>query len=333
MKGKQSNGIFLLILALSCASISFWQTAEGYFLIAGKVIAWALSFIVTILMLFLNVQIRNSISEGRSYMAILVVYCIPALFSFAGNFNAFYTRFMQEEWYKTELREKKELMDSVKITSIDAIKKNYQEDSILTYVDEQQISLREQILNTGDLGIGEKSIEIIGRIKKVLRTEITIVSGKPHDIEHQMQSQIDSLQAKALNKITRNVRMIEDTTKKVEFVIAEAFKDIKQKGYEGIILANGTTNYIGEHTKSLLNTGKVKYSYRKRKVEQLEVGKISHSFSQALSGKNPIATLFALMLSILCDFLVPIIIVVVSNSNGSKGILGYSATDDEIDNF
>jgi hypothetical protein len=198
MKGKQSNGIFLLILALLCASISFWQTAEGYFLIAGKVIAWALSFIFTILMLFLNVQIRNSISEGRSYKLILALYCIPALFSFAGNFNAFYTRFMQEEWYSNELREKKELLDSVKITSIDAIKKNYQEDSILTYVDEQQISLKEQILNTGDLGVGEKSIEIIGRVKKVLHTEITIVSGKPQEVEHQMQNQIDSLQSQSL---------------------------------------------------------------------------------------------------------------------------------------
>ena len=99
------TGFALIIIALICISISFVQTAIGYELLAGPIFTWLFSFVISAFLLMSNLMIKENVSTGKSLIGILSFFMIIAFFSFAGNFNAFYSQFMEAELFDKKLKE------------------------------------------------------------------------------------------------------------------------------------------------------------------------------------------------------------------------------------
>src|SRR5437016_1655113 len=107
MAKDDGGGLRFLITAIItviCLGISFFQVTIGYKDIAGSYILSGLFSLVVVLILFyLAFEIREQRRKGKSIAKYMLAYLFCVLFSFAGNFNAFYTQFMKGELLKREL--------------------------------------------------------------------------------------------------------------------------------------------------------------------------------------------------------------------------------------
>ncbi len=309
---KNSNagtGIVLAVIAVICVSISFIQTALGYELLAGPVFTWLFSLIISAFMLLTNFRLKEALSDGKAVWGIAAFYVIIVFFSFAGNFNAFYSQFMKDELYETELRNYETQIPAIQQKAIQTIRATNDAQEVETKVNQLKFSLESQILDPANAGFGERASDIKGEIEDLLDVKLTQYDGAPVDIASKMTTQIDQVLTTKIKAMTQDGNaLISQINTKVDSVMPVIRQtllpaNINDMGRSGIDLADNTYNTIGEMTKGFTST----FSYEPIKSEQLQVGKISHSFKSAfVKGDNPQATIIATLASLAVDFLVPI---------------------------
>ena len=303
----------LLIIALICISISFVQTAIGYELLAGPIFTWLFSFVISAFLLIGNLKIKENVSTGKSVIGILAFFMIIAFFSFAGNFNAFYSQFMETELYDEKLKEYQAQIPSLTNKATISIENSHRADEVNTKVRQLSLSLRSQILDPANLGFGERALLITSEIERLLETSLTMYEGNPSAIADKMDTQINQLLEAKLSALSKNGDIV---TAQLDQILNASGTSISSAlasndpGEKKASLASAEESYnrIGELTKSI----DAEFAFLPMQAEHLEMGKISHSFYSGFVKKdNSQATLIATLASLAIDFLVPIFILLV----------------------
>jgi len=310
MSQTKSDGmLFVLIISLACISISLVQTAIGYEPLFGSIVTWVVSGIISLFMLRTNFQLRKFLQEGKGVIGILLFYMVIATVSFIGNFNAFYSRFMQEELYDRELREYQEAIPALATESTVALGNTNNYEELERKVKQLTISLKAQITNPGDPGMGKKARAVAAEIEKNLGTKLTKLNGTPRAMATGMENQINDILAQmktSMNQdVTPIIQKIQTRSAEAENIINAALdpQRIKSDGRSALEKAVFTYNSICELTKGVISG----YSCERRNPRNLEVGKLSHSFQSAFVEKQSgSATMIAVFASLLIDFLVPV---------------------------
>ncbi len=306
---EAGSGIILAIIAVVCVSISFIQTALGYESLAGPIFTWLFSFIISAFMLLTNFRLRGALQKGAAVAGILAFYGIIAFFSFAGNFNAFYSQFMKDELFEKDLRNYETQIPAIQQRALQAVRGTNNAKEVEMKVNQLKRSLESQILDPENTGFGERAQEVLQEIESILGTQLTRYEGDSKAIASKMNIQIEQVLQAKLAVLTKDsdvvLKKINAKAEEVMPVIREALlpANIAAQGRNALDLADNAYNTIGEMTRGFESS----FAFEPIKTEQLQVGKISHSFQSAfVKMENPQATLIATLASLAVDFLVPI---------------------------
>ncbi|MEL7120213.1 MAG: MARVEL domain-containing protein [Bacteroidota bacterium] len=316
---KQNSGawenLILIILAFICVSISFIQTARGYDELAGPVFNWAFSIVISLFILLLNYRFRDHLRNGFAIWGILGFYLLVTTFSFAGNFNAFYSQFMRKELYEDELKTFRSELEGVQQQAITSLNNSNNAEDIRATILPLKRAMEAQITNPGNPGMGQRTKELIKEIEAELGTTVTILRGKDYtetaqlmgdQVENLLNDQLSVLTGDA-NKLVTQINIMADSIKPE---IDQVLLDNQLLEANGKLLLDETArihNTIGELSQGYLGVDQFEYEPLRSKNSQ--VGKISHSFQSAMRGDNPQAAWIAGVASLAVDLLVPLYII------------------------
>lgn len=308
---SRANKFIYFVLGLVLVGISVVQTAIGYTLIAGPTIAWMISGVIGVLLLLLDFQFFSRLEKREAIFGTVLSFLLVASFSFAGNFNAFYSQFMREELYDTELREYQDNLTEIQSRSSYAIQHSMNADSIAIKAEQLKTTMLTQIQNPGDPGWGPKTQQIAEEIELLLGTPLTVVNGTPQQIARNVGRQIDNMLRVKIRTMTQDPDLLSEEIQAIADsvypVIQTALlpENVGAMGRSAIEKTMFAHNTIGEKTKKLIPG----FEYEKLSGKNLQVGKMSHSFKSGFVDMvNPQSTLIATILSMAIDFLLPIII-------------------------
>ena len=285
-----ATDLFLAFLAVMLISVSFYQTWLGLEQIFGGS-AIIISFVLSLILLFLLWQIRMVKLRGDSSIGLSVIYFFFAAFCFIANFNALYTRFMQTDIFTTELREINEKYNNLE-TDVDA-KLNY---SVADAKSRQAIQsemnlLKIQITDPKNTGIGTEARQIIDRIEKLIgkkMTPLTPSSQTPagyEDLANRMEQQINQM---VYNLSPEESTLVADIkfadlkwSKEIQNTLLMPRKEIDVLA-QGIIDKSLTEyNKLGNRAHMTLGDAEFKFTPSISKTQ--EVGRIGYAFQHAIS--------------------------------------------------
>ncbi len=318
-KGNGSNAmenLVLIILAFICVSISFIQTGRGYNELAGPIFNWAFSIVISLFILLLNFRFRDHLRKGLTIVGILAFYLIVTSFSFAGNFNAFYSQFMQKELYENELKDFRSKLEGIQQKAVTALDNSNDADEIRAKVMPLKRALEEQIKNPGNPGMGQKAQSLVAEVETILGTTITPLQGRSYEetatlmgtqIENVLNDQLNVLTADT-DRLTGRINAMADSIKPlIDETLLNGGSMLRDNGKELLDESARIHNTIGELAMNTLGTDQ--FAYEAIQSQNSQVGKISHSFQSAMRGDNPQAAWIAGVASLAVDLLVPLYIV------------------------
>ncbi len=322
-QNKSSSSLdlnIILLITLICLSISFYQTGMGYSKLFG---AWPLSFafaFVLVLFMFLqNQRLMQRVSTGKAAGGILGVYLILTMASLGGNFNSFYSKFMGSELIREELETKRDSLIHIQDRA-HSVLANKETDRFEADVNSEIDQLKLQIANEGNPGVGPKSRAILSDLQTKLGINFTDLRAKStsgtdlKDIGEQYAAMIkQGLNTKlgALNHLQRNqlIADIDDRVKNALLLVDQAAKDTRNtpEGLEAINKAVQEYKYIGSKTLGMTDNYKFKYDDT-FEVKNGRLGEIDHAIRSAFAHLGAWGTWLALFISLLIDFIPPMII-------------------------
>lgn len=309
--------LFLAFLAVLLIGVSFWQTWAGLQQIFGGS-SFVIALVLSLILLFLLWQIRKTKQNGQSPAALSWIYFFFAAFCFVANFNALYTRFMQTEIYKTELRDINEKFSNLE-TTVES-KLNYEfNPKVAAEIESEKKQLMRQIINEGEPGIGTKAKLIISRIEKLTGKKITdlkVIGNDYNSLAQQMAEQIDdmigqlSIDEKKL-KSDINASVLR-WNKDIQNLLVMSDNDINDMAHGIIDKALAEYNKLGNRATQILGDDKIKFEAVHSQTQQ--VGKIGYAFEHAI--KNFGMFQFVVLAGcILLDFGIMLIILLMPTEN------------------
>jgi hypothetical protein len=315
--------IILIVLALILTSVSFHQTWLGIEQLFGSA-AIPLALVLSILLLLLDVLLRNAKLGQKPVLGLIAIYSFVAILCFLANFNALYTRFMKTDIYSQELKMLNSKFNELETNVSSKFNYKYPQETA-QQVESKKKQLVEQIQDPGNLGIGDRAKGIIKDIEKLLGDKIDILSPVKNDyadLAIRMGKQIDSMvlnlspqEAELKDEISRSVlkynKKIQDLTinknqidNSAESLIQEALNEY---------------NKLGGRSQSVLTKDKFEFTTITSKTS--EIGKIGFAFSHAWEhfGIYPIVVFLGCLV---LDFLIPILIILIVKGNENKDNTG-----------
>jgi hypothetical protein len=326
MNSKSNTGISVLVVAVASVimlGIGFWQMWKGYEHIAGSTIAFWASLAIVIILFFTNMLFRKAIVEGeeKSYIRrLLVAYLIFTLLSFSGNFNAFYSYFMNDDLISNEIIEKNdrlhEIQESAKVALTDK-----RETELTSMIKEKKSQLAAQFRDPQNKGIGPEANKVLKETEGLLgniftrlsngnsvETLVTTYNGL---IDDALETKLD----KEIPKRKEKQALVNDIDQKINALgpkIAEGQKLPKEQGLSALLAIVELYKEIGNKTSNLVTD----FKYNKElAVENERIGTIPHSFSAAWKNSNKISTWFIVVLSLFIDLGVPIFTFLITKTN------------------
>jgi len=317
MKRLSGTDIFLSFLAFILISISFYQTWIGLEQIFGPA-SMPISLVLSSLLLFLNLLLRNSKLEGKPTGGLIGIYVFVALFCFIANFNALYTRFMKTDIYSEELRTLNNAFN--KLETDVAAKFNYKYPADVSQkVEAKKKQLIEQIQDPGNPGIGTRAQSIINDIEKLMGEKIDILApvGNDYtDLAARMGKRIDAMilnlspqETELKDEITKGVLKYNKKFQELITLTKVEVDDNSQRLIEEAVI---DYNKLGSKAQGIL--GEEKFKFPPMKARTQEIGKIGYAFSHAATnfGIYPIIVLLGCLV---LDFLIPILILLIVKPN------------------
>ncbi len=316
--------LFLGILALLLISVSFYQTWVGLQQIFGPA-SFVIALVLSLLLLFLCWMLRNAKLEGKPTGSLVGIYVFIASFCFIANFNALYTRFMKTDIYTDELRD-----INKNFTALDndvESKLSYKYTKATTQdIETKKKQLMEQIKDPGNKGIGTRAQLLIKDIEKLTNQKIdllTPVGDDYEDLSERMGKQIDNIISdlapgeKALQTSINNASAKWNKSIQDLLLLSKKEKDELSQGLIDEALSD--YNKLGSRAQTILGNEKIHFEPMVSQTQQ--VGKIGFAFEHAI--KNFGMYQFVVLAGcILLDFVIVIIILLVTDSgnyNGSNG--------------
>ncbi|WP_273396391.1 hypothetical protein [Actinobacillus porcinus] len=292
-------------------AISLYQTAKGFEDLFGKPFAWAFSTAITMLMYGFTIFVGQRRLNKLPVVGFLIAYFFFSLFSFAGNFNAIYTSYQEEQIYRDEMTRHKQELDDV-VNAANKALNNFAPDitekrNRIEALTEQLIT---QITDPNRPGLGKRALEIIAEIESVLGEKLTELGTRGGDwkaIAERYRENIDQIaRRKITNKDYDRIEEIRDKItskqKEAEKTINELFSgssdEIKEQGRQFIHKVVKLINEIGSETENFINDPAV-FKFHKAVFESQEMNKITYSFKSAFT-EHPF---IALILAIVCFFI------------------------------
>lgn len=318
-KSITASDLFLAILALLLISVSFYQTWLGLSQIFGPA-SVVIALVLSLLLLFLCLMIRNAKMEGRSTSSLVWIYIFIASFCFIANFNALYTRFMRTDIYTSELRDINEKFNDLETDVESKLSYSVDNDKTRQEIISEINLLKIQITDPKNIGIGVEANQIIGRIEKLLGkklTPLTPINTTPsgyEDLANRMEQEIIgmvyNLSPEEKNLITDINNAVLKWNKKIQELLLLSKKE-KDDISQGLIDESLTEyNKLGNRAHTILGDSKFRFAPSLSKTQ--EVGKIGFAFEHAIKNFG-IYQFVVLMGCILLDFIIVIIILLVTN--------------------
>jgi|ERR1043165_50830 hypothetical protein len=317
MGTKSNNAVSVFVVAIASAimlGIGFWQMWKGYEHIAGPTIAFWASLVIVLVLFTTNLLFRKALAEGddKSYIrGLLLGYLLFTLVSFSGNFNAFYSYFMNDDLISKEIIEKNdrlhEIQESARVALTDK-----REVELTSVIKEKKSQLAAQFRDPKNLGIGPEANKVLKETEAILGNTFTRLSNQNsvevlvttyNDlIDDALQTKLD----KEIPKRTERLALIKEIDQKIDALapkIAEGQKLPKSQGLTALFLIVELYKEIGNKTSNLIPD----FKYNKElSVENDRVGTIPQSFSAAWKNSNKVSTWFIAFLSLFIDLGVPI---------------------------
>ncbi len=322
----QQLKIFLFLGSLVLGGISFYQTAVGYEQMFGKVPAWAVSAVITLILIGINgLFIFNTSSKKSnkfpdnpekteqdkiSVTRLVVTYCVAASVSFVGNFNGFYTQFMTKELYEYEI---KSTLKATKATYEKAKgildKPQDQATQLGREIESLSPTLRTEIFNEGDKGCGDECKKTLRIIQDKLNCpDFTIITTS--NLQAIYDSLIIQIDAQIIKAKENMVLSSEKKKKDIEILygnlddaVGVALKpDNIESSAKAMIercisINDGIANIM---------KGFVDFDYEKVEAKNTQIGKMSHSFASAWECMC-VASVMVFVGSLFVDFFIPLL--------------------------
>lgn len=323
-KSLTITDLFLAVLAVLLISVSFYQTWLGLQQIFGPA-SIVIALVLSLLLLFLCWMIRSAKIEGRSTGSLVAIYVFIASFCFVANFNALYTRFMRTDIYTNELREINEKYNSLE-TDVES-KLGYKHDkNIRQSLEIKKGQLIEQIKDPGNKGVGERSKALIRDIERLTGQKVDLLAPVGNDYEEladRMGKQIDNMitdlssEERAL-KTDINASVLK-WNKRIQELLLLSKKE-KDEISQGLIDESLTEyNKLGNRAHTILGDSKFRFEPVLSKTQ--DVGKIGYAFEHAIKNFG-MYQLVVFAGCILLDFVIVIIILLVTNPDGNSSNKG-----------
>lgn len=324
-KQKASRGLentVLIVLTLICISISFIQTAVGYEELAGSIFTWLFSLVICLFILLLNFRFREALRREERVVGILFFFLIVISFSFAGNFNAFYSQFMKKELYEEELKEFRSELTGIEQRAITALNNSHDADALRANVNQARDKLVLQITDKGNPGIGDRAKSIIKELEGYLGQPLTILEGDSYEEQARLMAQQinrileqeDPKRSARADELIADINELADTAREsIDYVLSSPYL-LENYGKETLNEVASIHNTIGQRTQGLL--GEANFTFDEIQSRNAQVGKISATFQSAIRGDNRQATFIAAIASLAVDLLVPFYIFLTVSRGG-----------------
>jgi len=320
-KSITATDLFLAILAIMLISVSFYQTWIGLEQIFGPA-SFVIALVLSLLLLFLCWMLRAAKMEARSTTSLIWIYIFIASFCFISNFNALYTRFMRTDIYTEELRDINEKFNNLETDVQSKLSYKYNK-ATSQNIEIKKKQLMQQIKDPGNKGLGNRAFGLIRDIEKMSGQKIDIlksVGSDYDDLAERMGEQIDNMitdlsQDERDLKADINNSVLKWNKKIQDFLLLS--KNDKDAMAQGLIDESLTEyNKLGNRANSVL--GEEKYKFEPVFSKTQDVGKIGYAFDHAI--KNFGMYQFVVLAGcILLDFVIVIIIMLVTNSDKKQG--------------
>lgn len=323
LNNSKIQGLVVFILGSLCLGLSTIQTASGYEKAAGGVgKAIVVSIIITLVLVLINFRIWNSYQSGikDSIFLPLTVYTIVAAFSFAANFNSFFSQDMGEKLLVNTIDEMRKDLDAINYKGIKIIENTIEQSrKLVKEIELEKITLLSQIRDQGNPGIGRKAKQKIEKINTLLGIELSLPNGAPESQAKELEKQIDQLiKQKNRNSHGTLSKQKEGVKEKIK-LLEEKINSVKETGCSNTSvciseLESITFQYndIIEQLSHLVGDSD-NFPVQKKTNDIRNLGKISHSIKTSLSMDNKLEIATPLLLSFLIDLIVPLVIVVLKS--------------------
>jgi hypothetical protein len=305
---------FLAFLALILLSVSFYQTWIGLQQIFGPA-SMPIALVLSSLLLLLCILLRNAKLKQGPVGGLMAIYIFIALFCFTANFNALYTRFMRTDIYTTQLRDINEKYNNLESDVQGKLNYKYPKETAQN-VEIKKKQLMEQIQDKGNPGIGDRAKSLIRDIEKLLGDKVDLlepVNKDWEDLATRMGKQIDGMisnlsPTESDLKADINKAVLK-WNKKIQDVLLLSKNDKDDLSQGTIDEAITEYNKLGNRAHTVL--GDDKYKFTPCTSTTQDIGKIGYAFSHAIQNFG-IYQFVVLMGCILLDFLIPIIILLIT---------------------
>ncbi|PIF33518.1 hypothetical protein CLU81_4134 [Flavobacterium sp. 9] len=319
-KSIQATDLFLAVLAILLISVSFYQTWLGLDQIFGPA-SFIIALVLSLLLLFLVWMLRVAKIEGRSTSSLVGIYIFIASFCFMANFNALYTRFMRTDIYTTELRDINERFNNLESDVQSKLSYKYN-GATAQNIEIKKKQMMEQIKDPGNKGMGTRAQSLIRDIEQLTGQKVdflTPVRNDYDDLAERMGRQIDNMisdlspEEKALKTDINNAVL--KWNKKIQDLLLLSKKE-KDDISQGLIDESLTEyNKLGNRAHTVLGDDKFKFTPEISKTQ--DVGKIGFAFDHAIKNFG-MYQFVVLMGCVLLDFVIVIIVLLVTPNNGSN---------------
>jgi hypothetical protein len=327
--------LFFIALNVIAVPLSVWQTYLGYSkdVAESPIVAFAIAALTGILFAAMNFEIRRRILEGRSYILQLVFYSVPLLFSFFGNFNAFYSAMMRHQLYDHEIANYENVLTHTKTSAIRTLDSLSGIQEIEGTIRARLKSLKSEYDGDGgkqgwqtqcqykwmDLRVFLESKDPLGSKMTDFNSGIT-ESQKMVSAEKLSWEYFENAIKKNMELKYRSDKLFADTT------AGNILNEIEQARKANTLNTDGknlldrlvrANNMIGENTRSKA----AMFAYTQLvPSEQTEIGTIKHAINSAfVKWDSPSATLFALGISLVIDLAALVYIMVFIPFGGVAG--------------
>lgn len=303
------------IITVICLGISFYQVTIGYKDLVGSYwLSGLISFVIVLILFYLAYEIREQRRKNQSIAKYLIAYLIFVLFSFAGNFNAFYTQFMKGELLKAELTEKHDAFSKLREDAKLALESSTQD--ISPQINQLVGQLESQIRNPSEPGCGRKCEEVLVSLEGLLGTKITrLTSSDKNFLIQEYRKLVEEARKSKLEiaKSTDKNRLIEQIDNDILIFkpqIDAAMQDPANKALGIIGIMVDKYKDYGKKVKAL--AGNLFNYDQEIKVKNAEIGRLNFTFSSAKQNIENWGTWIAAFLSLFVDLFVPLFILLVT---------------------
>lgn len=307
--------LITVIITVICLGISFYQVTIGYKDLVGNYwLSGLISLVIVLILFYLAYEIREAARRKQSIAKFLIAYFVFVLFSFAGNFNAFYTQFMSGELLKAELTEKKDALSKLREDAKIALESSTQD--VSPQINQLVGQLESQIRNPSEPGCGRKCEEVLVTLEGLLNSKLTRLTSSDKNfliqeyrklVEEARKSKLEVAKSSDKNFL---IEQIDNDILTLKPQIDAAMQDPANKALGLISIIVDKYKDYGKKVKAF--AGKL-FNYDEQiKVNNAEIGRLNFTFNSAMENITNSGTWIAAFLSLFVDMFVPLFILLVT---------------------